>query len=209
MSANPAAKLGEFWNARYAAEGYAYGTAPNDFLVAVAGRFAAGGRVLCLADGEGRNGVWLARQGFAVTSVDIAARGMEKAQRLAAEHGVKLETRVADLATHELGDAAWDAIVSIFLHLPRKVRRELHGRCVAALRPGGHMAFEAYGPGQFGRGTGGPPDAALLPALEEVDGEFPGCRILHRFSGLREVREGRHHDGPGEVVQILVQKEAS
>ena len=67
MSANAADKLGEFWNARYAADGYAYGTEPNDFLVSVAGRFPVGARVLCLADGEGRNGVWLARQGFGVT----------------------------------------------------------------------------------------------------------------------------------------------
>ncbi len=208
MSAGPADKLGEFWNARYAAEGYAYGTEPNDFLVGVAGRFLAGARVLCLADGEGRNGVWLACQGFEVSSVDIAAQGMEKAAQLARQHGVALETRVADLAVHELGSSAWDAIVSIFVHLPPKVRRDLHGRCVTALRPGGYMVFEAYGPGQLGRGTGGPPEAALLPALEDIEAELAGCRILHRFSGVREVHEGRHHNGPGEVVQVLAQKES-
>jgi hypothetical protein len=208
VTANAADTLSGFWNARYSAEGYAYGTEPNDFLVSVAGRFPVGARVLCLADGEGRNGVWLARQGFGVTSVDIAGQGMEKAAQLARQHGVVLETRVADLAVHELGASVWDAIVSIFVHLPPKVRRDLHARCVVALRPGAYMAFEAYGPGQLGRGTGGPPEAALLPTLAEIEAELAGCSILHRFSGLREVQEGRHHNGPGDVVQVLAQKES-
>lgn len=199
-------QLADFWNRRYASEEFAYGTAPNDFLVAFAPRFKPGGALLCLADGEGRNGVWLARQGFAVTSVDIAASGMEKAQRLAAEQGVAIETRVADLASHDLGHEAWDGIVSIFMHLPPRVRRDLFARGVAALRPGGIVLFEAYAKGQLGRGTGGPPDAELLVALADIEQEFPGCRILHAFCGVREVSEGRHHSGPGEVVQLVVQK---
>lgn len=206
MAASPLDKLGAFWNQRYAADEFAYGTEPNDFLVSVAGQFAAGGRLLCLADGEGRNGVWLARQGFAVTSVDIAQRGLDKAARMAAQHGVALRTQAADLGGFDLGLAAWDGIVSIFVHLPPRVRRDLHARCVAGLKPGGLMVFEAYGAGQLGRGTGGPPDANLLPALADIEQEFAGCRILHRFAGLREVREGRHHNGVGEVVQLVVQK---
>ena len=206
MAASPLDKLRGFWNQRYAGEDYAYGTEPNDFLVAVAPRFVPGGAVLCLADGEGRNGVWLARQGFAVTSIDIAERGLGKALDLAARRGVSIETRAADLGSCELGGEAWDAIVSVFLHLPPKVRRDLHRRCVAALRPGGFMAFEAYGPGQPQRGTGGPREPELLPALEDLEREFPGCRTLYRFAGLREVHEGALHNGPGDVVQILVQK---
>lgn len=199
-------KLAAFWNRRYAADEFAYGTMPNDFLVAVSPRFAAGGAVLCLADGEGRNGAWLARQGHVVSSIDIAERGLDKAQRLARQHGVSIETRAADLACCDLGVAVWDTIVSIFLHLPPKVRRDLHRRCVAALKPGGLMVFEAYGPGQLGFGTGGPPDVELLVPLADVEQEFPGCRILHAFCGVREVNEGRHHSGPGEVVQLVVQK---
>jgi SAM-dependent methyltransferase len=206
MSTSAADKLSAFWNQRYGGEEFAYGIAPNDFLVAMAPRLRARGSVLCLADGEGRNGVWLARQGFAVTSVDIAAQGMEKARQLAAEQGVAIETRVADLASHDLGHEVWDGIVSIFMHLPPTVRRDLFARCVAALRPGGIVLFEAYAKGQFGRGTGGPPDVELLVAPADVAQEFPGCRILHAFCGLREVNEGRHHNGVGEVVQLVVQK---
>ncbi len=203
---SPADKLADFWNQRYGKEEFAYGTAPNDFLVEFARHIKPGGRVLCLADGEGRNGVWLAAQGHAVTSVDIAAEGMAKAGRLAAEQGVALSTEVADLATHDLGLEAWDAIVSIFMHLPSRLRCEVFARAVAALRPGGVVLFEAYAKGQLGRGTGGPPEIDLLVAPDEVAQEFPGCRILHAFHGLREITEGRHHNGPGEVVQLVMQK---
>lgn len=199
-------KLAEFWNQRYGKLEFAYGTDPNDFLVAFAHHIAPRGRVLCLADGEGRNGVWLAQQGHAVTSVDIAAEGMAKAGRLARERGVALETRVADLAAFDLGSDAWDGIVSIFMHLPSKLRREVFARCLTALKPGGVMLFEAYARGQLGRGTGGPPEIDLLVDLDEVRQEFPGCRILHAFCGLREVREGRHHSGTGDVVQLVLQK---
>lgn len=208
MNASPLDKLAAFWNQRYAGDEFAYGIEPNDFLVGVVMRFAQRGAVLCLADGEGRNGVWLARQGFAVTSIDIAQRGLDKASLLAAHHGVAIRTRAADLSTCDIGVDAWDAIVSVFLHLPPRVRRDLHARCVAALRPGGLIAFEAYGPGQAGRGTGGPKEPELLPALEDIEQEFPGCTVLHRFGGLRDVQEGSHHSGLGEVVQLLVQKEA-
>ncbi len=203
---SPGNKLADFWNQRYGKEEFAYGTAPNDFLVEFARHIKPGGRVLCLADGEGRNGVWLAAQGHAVTSVDIAAEGMAKAGRLAAERHVALNTQVADLATHDLGLETWDAIVSIFMHLPTRLRRDLFARTVTALRPGGVVLFEAYAKGQLGRGTGGPPEADLLVALAEVEQEFPGCRILHAFCGLRDVNEGRHHKGAGEVVQLVVQK---
>lgn len=203
---NPAEKLAEFWNQRYGKDEFAYGVEPNDFLVEFAPRLPTSGKVLCLADGEGRNGVWLAMQGHAVTSVDIAAEGMAKARRLAAAQGVDVLTRVADLASFDPDLALWDGIVSIFMHLPPKLRREVFARCVEALRPGGVVLFEAYAKGQLGRGTGGPPDADLLVDLDEVRREFPGCRILHAFSGLRQVHEGRHHSGTGEVVQLVVQK---
>ena len=105
------------WDECYAEPGYAYGTAPNDFLAAVVDRIPDG-RVLCLAEGEGRNATFLAQWERQVTAVDASAVGMAKAAALAAERGVKLDTVVADLATYELQPGAWDAIVLIFAHLP-------------------------------------------------------------------------------------------
>jgi citrate lyase subunit beta / citryl-CoA lyase len=201
-------ELQSFWNRRYAAHEFVYGTEPNSFLVSVAPLLPRAGRVLCLADGEGRNSVWLAGQGHEVTALDVARVGLDKAQRLASERGVPLHTVCADVTRHPLGEAAWDAIVSIFLHLPAPARRALHRRCIAALRPGGCLVFEAYGPGQLARGTGGPPQAALLHSLDELLPDFDGCAVEHQFSGVRPVLEGSLHHGDGEVVQVVVRKGA-
>jgi SAM-dependent methyltransferase len=213
--AAPRERLMAFWNARYAAEGYSYGTEPNEFLVQCLPRLQSlprGAGVLCLADGEGRNGVWLARQGFAVTSVDIAEEGLRKAQALSGSAGVPLQTQQADVTAFAPADRSWDAIVSIFLHLPAKHRRALHRRCFAGLRPGGLFVFEAYSPEQLAWGTGGPKEIALLPTLADVEGDFADCTgaaIVHRFSGVRSVVEGPLHSGDGHVVQLVVRKGGS
>ncbi len=208
MSQDRTAALAAFWNARYAGDEYAYGTAPNDFLVAQVALLPVGQPVLCLADGEGRNGVWLASRGFDVTSIDVAQQGLDKAQALAKRAGVSLQTLRADVTRHELGENRWGAIVSIFLHLPRRARASLLGRCVRALAPGGVFVFEAYGKRQVEFGTGGPPEPELLVRLEDVVEELAGLEIVHRFDGVRAVHEGRHHHGDAHVVQVVARRRA-
>lgn len=202
-------RLQAFWNQRYAGADFAYGTAPNDFLVSCLAKLPPGGRVLCLADGEGRNGVWLAQQGFQVTSVDIADAGLRKARRLADHAGVTLATVHADVTRFDLGQGAWDAIVSIFLHLPAPARRALHARCAAALKPGGVLVYEAYTPQQVAFASGGPvKEPELLVTLEEVEAEFRGCTVEHRFSGVRRVVEGSLHHGDAHVAQLVARRPA-
>lgn len=198
--------LRSFWNARYANDEFAYGTAPNDFLVATAPRLHAGSRVLCIGDGEGRNSVWLAQQGHRVTALDVSDQGMAKAKQFAAGASVALETIVADVTRHDFGHSSWDAVVSIFLHLPATARRKVHRRCIAALVPDGLFIYEAYGPEQLGRGTGGPPEPHLLHPLHEVVQDFAGCVIEHQASLVRRVTEGRLHRGDGAVVQLIVRR---
>ena len=205
---HPPEPLQDFWNERYATDEFVYGTEPNQFLVEHAALIAPRGEVLCLADGEGRNSVWLARQGLQVMAVDVAERGVRKAAALAREAGVTLQTAVADVTRFDVGHSRWDAIVSIFLHLPSKARRALHRRCVDALKPGAVFIFEAYGPEQLRLRTGGPPDAKLLPALDDVLQDFIGCSIEHRFAGVRSVHEGRLHSGDGYVVQVIARRPA-
>jgi len=200
-------RLQAFWDERYASDEFAYGTAPNEFLVQMAGRIRSGDRVLCLADGEGRNGVWLAQQGMQVTAVDVSERGLRKARELAQKAQVTIDTAVADVTRFDLGVGRWDAITSIFLHLPSKARRALHSRCQAALKPGGVFIYEVYGRAQLRYGTGGPKEPELLPRLEDVLDELQGLRIEHQFAGTREVHEGRLHNGPGYVVQVVATKE--
>lgn len=203
---SPIDKLRQFWDQRYAGPEFAYGREPNGFLVSQLAQIRSGGTVLCVADGEGRNSVWLARQGLQATAVDVSPQGMKKASALAAEQGVALLTEVADLSSFELGEARWDAIVSIFLHLPPLLRRTFHARCLQALKPGGVFIFEAYGDQQLGRGTGGPKEPELLPQAADVAADFVAGELLHAYAGVREVHEGALHSGPGYVLQFVVRK---
>ncbi len=194
------------WEARYGADdAYWYGTAPNDFLAASAAGIPPGD-VLCLADGEGRNGVFLAGLGHRVTSVDLTESGMAKAARLATDRGVPLTTVVADLATFDLGVERWDLIVSIFAHTPPPIRARVHGAIATALRPGGHLILEAYTPDQVGRGTGGPPVPELTMTLAGLERELTGLTIERGEELLRSVVEGPGHTGDGAVVQVIARR---
>lgn len=194
------------WDERYSGKDYAYGTAPNDFLREMVSALPSG-RVLCLADGEGRNGVFLAEQGFAVTSVDQSASGMRKARELAASRGVAIETVVADLSEWDMGEGRWNAIVSIFAHMPPAVRGPLHRRVVRALRPGGVFLLEAYTPDQLNTtGTGGPAQAAMMMTLPGLKSELEGLDVLTGVELRRSVDEGKFHSGEGAVVRFLARK---
>lgn len=196
----------EMWEARYGADNeFVYGTEPNDFLrTSIAG--LPTGDALCLADGEGRNGVYLAGLGHNVTSVDLTSAGMNKAARLARERDVPLTTVVADLADYDLGESQWDLIVSIFAHTPAPVRAKVHGGIATALRPGGRFVLEAYTPDQIGRGTGGPPVPELTMTLAGLRGELTGLVIESGIETVRPVIEGAGHTGDGAVVQLIAAK---
>lgn len=198
------------WDRRYASEEFYYGTLPNDFLREVEPRLVRGGHVLCLGEGEGRNAAFLAERGHAVTAVDQSAVGLEKAARLAAGRGVKIVTIVADLDDWDLAAAAppggWDAIVSIWCHLPAAIRPGLHRRIMDALKPGGRFVLEAYRPEQLQFGTGGPPTVDLLPTLAELREDFSALELEIAQAPERDVREGRGHDGISAVVEMVGRK---
>lgn len=193
------------WDQRYSSDDFVYGKEPNDFLASVIDRIPRG-RVLCLAEGEGRNAVYLAQHGCRVLAVDGSAVGLEKAKKLAAEQGVQIDTVVADLAEFAIAPGSWDAIVSIFAHLPPALRRTVHRQVVAGLRPGGVLVLEAYTLAQLALKTGGPPTAELLMSLETLRQELAGLDLQHAVELEREIIEGRLHTGRGAVVQILATK---
>lgn len=197
------------WDQRYRQPGYLYGTEPNDFLRQVCAHIPAAGNVLCLAEGEGRNAVFLATQGFRVTAVDQSQVGLDKAHALAHEKAVELETVVADLHHYPLGEQCWDGIVSIWAHVPRDLRQSLHCQVVAALKPGGVFILEAYTPRHLQMsGVGGPPASqqALYMQLEHLQNELAGLRLLWAKELDREVSEGSGHQGMSAVVQIVAEK---
>lgn len=190
------------WDQRYASPDYAYGKQPNDFLRQVSDQIPRG-QVLCLAEGEGRNAVYLAGLGCSVLAVDASAVGLEKARQLAAERQVCIETRVVDLADFVIEPEGFDAIISIFCHLPPTLRAAVHRQAVQGLRPGGFLVLEGYGQGQLGRSTGGPQSAELLFDLPTIQQELSGLQWLLAVSKERAVVEGSFHTGLGQVIQLL------
>lgn len=195
------------WDERYAT-GWAYGDQPNDFLASVADRLPKAGRVLCLAEGQGRNAVFLAQQGHTVTAVDLSAVGLARTRELAASRGVTVGTIQADLATYDLGEAAWDAIVAIWAHTPSAVRRPLHRQVARGLRIGGAFVLESYRPEQVALGTGGPRDPDLLPTVDELRVDLSRLDCVHLAALDREIHEGDLHSGPSAVVQVLAFRRA-
>jgi len=193
------------WNARYSTEEYVYGTTPNDFLFEMS-RYIKGSNVLCLAEGEGRNAVYLAREGYDVFAVDASAVGLEKAEILADESYVNINTQVADLANYEIAPDSWDGVVSIFCHLPPKVRKALHRKVVSGLKPGGVLILEAYRPKQLKFKTGGPPESEFMMSLSELKEELAGLDFYQGAELDREISEGRLHAGVGAVVQLVAIK---
>lgn len=198
----------EMWDERYSGEGYAFGTAPNDFLVETCERIPAG-PVLCLGEGEGRNAVYLAGRGHDVTAVDASGIGLAKAEALAAERGVRITAIQADLADFRIEPGRWQGIVSIWCHMPLQLRRAVHGQCVAGLAPDGVLVLEAYTPAQLAHGTGGPPVVELLVTLEQLRDELRGLRLEIGRELERDVYEGRYHRGRSAVVQVLAVRKVS
>lgn len=192
----------QFWDDRYRGEEYAYGREPNEFLRSEAHRIPAG-RVLCLAEGEGRNAVFLASRGHDVTAVDLSAEGLRKTERLARERGVTVTTVQADLATYEAEEGAFSGVVAIFAHLPPAVRRRVHGWVPRALRPGGVFILEAYTPAQLAFDTGGPRDASMLMTLDDLREDLAPLIFEIGREGEREIHEGRLHTGQSATVQIV------
>ncbi|HEO98120.1 MAG: class I SAM-dependent methyltransferase [Campylobacterales bacterium] len=194
------------WDQRYSQAEFVYGTNPNDFLKESCQHIPKGGKVLCLAEGEGRNAVFLAMQGYQVTAVDLSPVGLRKAEALAGEKGVKIETITADLAHFDLGEEKWDGIVSIFAHVPPTIRKKLHQQVQDALRKEGVLILEAFTPRQPQMsGMGGPPPSQteLFMSLESLREELHDLEFITAQELERELSEGKHHEGLYAVVQIV------
>ena len=194
------------WDQRYASDEFIYGTEPNSFLAAHAHLLL--GPVLSLAEGEGRNAVFLASRGLQVQGVDGSEVGLAKAQALADSRGVKIQTEVADLGTFEPPQNTYGSVISISAHLPSQIRHRLYPLVERCLKPGGIILLEAYSEDQLARNTGGPKDPDMLMTTAKIEQEFPNFEpiLLHELE--REVCEGRYHTGMASVVQFIGKKTA-
>jgi SAM-dependent methyltransferase len=196
----------EMWEQRYAEPEYAYGEDPNAFFKATLDEIPKAGRILLPAEGEGRNAVYAARQGWTVRAFDFSAAGRDKALRLAARHGVRLDHEVADFRTARIEDGVYDVVALIFAHIHEAERRAIHRRLESALAPGGLLILEAYGKDQLGRGTGGPRAKELLYTVADLREDFSGLDIVRLEQVEAEIREGRYHHGLASIIRLLARR---
>ena len=194
------------WDERYKTDEYAYGTEPNYFLRQEFPVLPKG-RVLSIAEGEGRNAVFLAKQGYEVTAVDSSAVGLEKAKKLASESGVSIEVINTDLLNFNFGEDCWDGVISIFCPLPSKIREIVHRKVEIGLRKGGVFLTESYTPAQTKYGTGGGDCIDTMQSKESLNREFQNLKFSHLLELEREVIEGKYHTGLASVVQAIGCKE--
>jgi len=196
------------WNQRYAgAEGYLFGQEPNRFLASEAHRLKPRQRVLCLADGEGRNGTFLAGLGLDVLSVDLSPVALAKARTLAAERGVSLKFEEANLATWDWPADAFDAVVAIFIQFAGPdLRSRIFRNIEACLRPGGLLLLEGYRPEQLAYGTGGPPNAENLYTEDLLREAFAGMQVLSLRAYDAAIEEGTAHKGMSALIDMVARK---
>lgn len=194
-----------FWHERFSAEEYVYGKEPNHFVVEAA-RMLPKGKVLCIAEGEGRNSVYLASLGYDVTAWDYAQAGLDKTQQLANEHGVSVKTELRDLADVEWQEEQWDIIIHIFGHFPSDVMNRTLAGVQKALKIGGYYVSELYTKEQLRYGTGGPGNATMLVNPADMLRKFEEYFIKHFYVGEVNREEGQLHTGTAHVVQSIFKK---
>ncbi len=196
-----------FWDERYATDDYIFGTAPNVFLASQAALIRPGMRALSIADGEGRNGVWLAEQGAQVHAVDFSAAALDKARRLATERGVTLDFEQADILDWHWPDAAYDLVAAIFIQFaPPPERDHIIAGIRRCLKPGGLLVLQGYTPKQVEFGTGGPPHAANMYTEALLRAWFGDWDILHLAEHESVIREGSHHHGLSALIDLVARK---
>ena len=200
MAADKWANPQAMWDERFREEKPVYGTRPNLYLERHAPRLKSGSKVLVPGDGYGRNGHWLARQGFAVHTVDLSPVGVERSRKAAEAAGLAMTIEQADLAEWKWPVSEFDGVAAIFLHLPRELSKKINPAMLRALRPGGILIFEAFTPEQIKFQTGGPKDPDLLYTANLLRHDFAGAEVLDLEEIELHMDEGVKHSGMSAVV---------
>jgi 2-polyprenyl-3-methyl-5-hydroxy-6-metoxy-1,4-benzoquinol methylase len=195
----------DFWNARYKEEAFAYGTKPNTFFKENIDKLSAG-KILLPAEGEGRNAVYAARQGWDVTAFDFSEEAKNKTLKLAQEHEVSLNYDIMNVADFLSENTIFDAIGLFYAHFPAHLRANFHQKVVQVLKNQGILIFEAFHKNQLNYSSGGSKDLAMLFSVEEVEKEFEGLQILSLDDKIIDLDEGLYHQGKGHVVRMLATK---
>ena len=192
------------WNRRFSADGYLFGTEPNQWLRERAGVWTPGQRVLCVADGEGRNSVWLAQRGLQVDAFDIAEVGVAKARRLATELGATVNFQVADCDSFAWPEAHYDGVAAIFVQFADPALRErLFAHMARSLKPGGTLLLQGYTPRQLEYRTGGPPLLSHLYTETLLREAFGAMDIVELRDYEADIAEGSGHHGRSALIGLV------
>jgi SAM-dependent methyltransferase len=190
----------EFWNERFLSKEYYYGTRPNHFLTTVIGILPSKAKILCIGEGEGRNAVYLSSLGFDVTAVDYSIEGKNKAMALASAMNVSIKYEISALENFNFEVEQWDAVVSVFCHLPPDIRPLIHKKIEHSLAGRGFFVIQAYNPRQLEFKSGGPKDIAMLYTADLLKSDFLNLDWLKLESNILELSEGIGHQGMSSVI---------
>jgi SAM-dependent methyltransferase len=198
------------WDERFSSEGYAYGNTPNEFLKEQLALLEPG-NILFPAEGEGRNGVYAATQGWLVSAFDISSTGRDKAMKLAATHGVSIDYQIVEPGSLPYEQAQFDAIALIYAHFPANVKSQYHKALDAYLRPGGTLIFEAFSKKHIDyvmrdERIGGPQEPDMLFSTAEIAADFENYEIAILEEKEVVLREGLYHNGVGSVIRFVGKK---
>ena len=209
-AASPFTQPAQTWNQRFSKDGYVFGTEPNEWLARQASVWPQGSRILCVADGEGRNSVWLARQGYQVDAFDISEVGVAKARRLAQEQQVQVDYAVAGCDDYAWQNDRYDGIAAIFVQFADPaLRTRLFDRMVRSLKPGGTLILAGYTPKQLDYGTGGPSILSHLYTPEMLRQAFATLHIQVLQEYEAELAEGDGHRGQSALIGLVASRAAS
>jgi cyclopropane fatty-acyl-phospholipid synthase-like methyltransferase len=201
----------EFWNERYSAGTYAYGTAPNNFFKTAVDDNQLTGKLLLPAEGEGRNAVYAAKNGLEVHAFDISSKGKKKAMQLAEHEQVSINYHVADFREVNYEPGSFDAAALIYAHFSPDLLSAYHQQVVRLLKPGGRVVLEGFSKNNLpirenNPEVGGPKNPDMLLSTESIKQDFSGLTILHLEETTVHLQEGDYHNGNGKVIRFIGQK---
>ena len=195
------------WEERFSTPDYVFGTAPAAFLLDHADLYTPGQSALCVADGEGRNSVWLAERGLDVTALEYAPSAVAKAAKLAEDKGVSLTHAQSDVFDWDWPEGFYDHVIGIFIQfVGPDGRARMFDRMQAAVKHGGFLSLHGYTPKQLEYGTGGPKAFENLYTPELLEGMFEGWEIYESRAYERELDEGKGHSGMSALIDFVARR---
>lgn len=195
----------DFWNKRYAEKEFAYGTLPNEFLREQLQKITAG-KILFVCEGEGRNAVYAAKQGWHVEAFDLSTEGKNKALQLATQNNVNFNYQVQDANAIQYPENSFDTIALIYAHFPETTRKSIHTKVLTWLKPNGYVILEAFNPNQLQNTSGGPKDQSMLYTKAQLLSDFSDLDIQQLSTDVIQLYEGKYHIGKADVIRFIGKK---